>query len=132
MKKKNSHCDYIGMRDADLRSVFIERMGRKGLTLSRLFDEVACAPARRFYISEERAQRLLLEKRRTGRWPHGMIPLRRRMMNLIEERVNYLMALDPTLKLKDAVFDTVNSPAPSFFLTPLTIRTLFYRGLNAC
>lgn len=126
MRKKNCRCDYVESRNQNLRREFIARLGRGDRRVVDLFREVAMAPADRFYISEDRAYGLLKRKLETGEYPPRMLKSKREMMEAIEEIVFHLMETDTSLSLKDAVYMAVNSPAPRFFLTPLSVKTLLY------
>lgn len=125
MKNKNVHSDYLQSRNEQLSGAFRARLG-KGWGVLEVFNQMTDVPAPRFYISEERAFRLVSLRRRKGRWPEGIIPTRRRMLNEIYRRVEAMMEADPALDLRDAVFEVVNSPAPSFYLTPGSIRRIIY------
>lgn len=113
-------------RNEDLRNAFRNQLGHNRNSVKQVFEAVArFSPARRFYISEERAYRLLTAYRRGKVSPVAM-PNRVEMIREIDRRVTALMTQHPKTALKDAVFEVVNSPAPSFYLTPGSIRTIFY------
>ena len=125
--KRKTACDYTQQRNRDLRNRFIEQLGKSGRTIKEVFATLTTAPAERFYISEERAYILVLEKRRKGDgWGEGMLPTRKRMIEEIDRRVRLLMEREPGMTFKDAIFEVVNSPAPCFYLTRRSIRTLLY------
>lgn len=126
---KKGSIEFIPARNANLRREFFRLRGEKRCRVKALFNLLAKVPADRFYVSEERAYRLLLEKRRTGRFPHGMWPTKRRMLEIIDERVSSLVSEHPDQPLYELVFRVVNSPAPSFFLTPNSIRTILYKEI---
>lgn len=131
MKHKGSTCDFIDSRNKALRQEFLERLGRNGRTLQQVFDELARIPAPRFFISEERAYMQLKRyftprggsPRETGA---HMLDNTRHKLEDIRRRVKALMAANPGMELRDAVFEVVNGPAPSFYLTPRSIRTILY------
>ena len=129
MKKKNAKCDYIPARNAELKRVFMGLLGSGAPSLDHLFAAVARSGADRFYVSEERALSMLLRKRRSGEWPEDIRPIRKKMMEEIERRVAYLIECDPSLSLAEAVFKVVNSPAPQFYITAGSIRTILYNSL---
>lgn len=131
MKKKNCNCEYLVSRNSELRREFINRLGGNWKNINEIFMELSSMPASRFYISEERAYALLKVKIRRGKWHPDILPRCREMMEEIYRRVNTLMDSDSSLSLKDAVFDVVNSPAPGFYLSPRSIRTILYRYLKA-
>lgn len=121
-----SKCDYILSRNHNLRRQYATLLYSSPGSLDEVFAAVASSPAERFYISEERAYLLLLEKRLRGGWAVSL-PTRRAMLEEIERRVEAMLTVNPGLSLKQAVFNVVNSPAPSFYLTPRSVRTILYR-----
>lgn len=131
MKNRKRTCEYLNSRNEELRKACRAFMMKEGGTVTEMFEAVAKVPVKRFYISEERALRLLRHKRRTGRWPDDMIPSRRVMMGVIEKRFNELRALRPEESMEQIIFEVVNSPAPGFFLTPQSIRAIFYSSRKA-
>lgn len=125
--KKNC-CEFISERNENLRREFYLRVFPGYPGVLALFEDIARIPAPRFYISEERAISLLCRKKRLGdSWGRGMVPSRRAMIDEIDRRVRILRSFNPGLTLKEAVFRVVNSPAPSFYLTPNSIRSIIYR-----
>ena len=130
MKKKHCCCEYVRQRNLNLRREVIARIGTRR-SLADIFSEVSASRAERFYISEERALLLIKRKMKTGSWDPDMFPMRRRMMEVIEEKVAELRRVDPGMSLREAVFEVVNSPAPSFFLTPGSVRVIFYSSKTA-
>lgn len=130
MKKQGSICDFTSQRDAELCLAFRRLIHEASfINLPTIFRKVAESPASRFFVSEQRAYLVISQWRRTGHLPVST-PLRRRMFALISERVDEILGRNPDYSLQDAVFDAVNSPAPSFFLTPGSARTLIYKALN--
>lgn len=123
LRKKNSICEFIPMRDANLRREYKALLGHGHYNTSGIFKALASVGADRFYISEERAYHLLTGPARRKR----PLPNKAAMMAEIERRVMALVAEDPGLSLKDAVCTVVNSPAPSFYLTPSSIKTILYK-----
>lgn len=132
MRKRNAKCDYIPSRDEELRQVFLNRLGKGNLNVTEIFDSIVSdSRASRFYISEERAYRIIKRFREEG-CPSGHKKLNTKMRMLIEinSRVDSLMAADPSLTLKEAVFEAVNSAAPSFYLTFHSVKSIIYRTLR--
>lgn len=131
MKKHGSVCDYTKVRNAELASVFNRRLGEaRAIDLLEICRLAAESPASRFFISEERAYELVIARRRLGHWP---IRLRHRirMMEEISSRAEALLASGMESTLRDAVYAAVNSPAPEFYLTPRSCRTLVYATFRA-
>ena len=131
MKKRNSFCDYIKSRNDSLYREFVGLLGSKGSSLQSVFEMLAQVPAPRFFISEDRAFNLIKRFFATGKWPRTTLLTRRAMLSEIATRVRVLQAFDSSLSLKDAVFRAVNSPAPSFYLTPRSIRTILYGYIHS-
>lgn len=126
MKKKGCNCDYTRERYENLRREFEKRMREGAPSKHSVFRRLALeTPADRFYISEEGAYRDIvrlgtpLENRRCT-------PQRRRMLFEIRRRAAGLMEEDASLSLRDAVYRVVNSPAPAFYLTPGSVKIIFY------
>lgn len=126
MKKKGSVCDYIAARDRELLACYRRQLAQVAFVdLDEIFRRMARCKASRFYISEARAYQLIRNFEATGEWPLQS-PMRRRMLADIYERVGRLRKRRPGLSLEDAVYETVGRPAPSFYLTPRTCRTIIY------
>ena len=125
--------EFIDSRNENLRREFLERLGKNGRSLGDIFKDIASsAPADRFYISEERAQRVVGElnhprDRAGGRKRHPRLE----MAEELQRRVNALRQTNPRMSLREAVFQVVNSPAPAFYLSPNTIRTILYENHKA-
>lgn len=92
-------------------------------------DEAFCravaAPAPRFWVSEERAT-AVVSRLLAGRTLGRMRPMRRRMFADIARRVRQLLEAEPSLSLYLAVERVVNSPAPSYYLSPGSAKAVFY------
>lgn len=127
MKKKGSACDYTAMRNDDLRQTFKRCLTQyDSRNVYDIFELMTRQPAKRFYISEQRAYRLVYARCNGRDWPENMMPSRRRMMEEIFCRVQCRMARRPDASLADLVFEVVNEPAPSFYMTRGSIKTIFY------
>lgn len=130
MKKKGNTCDYTHERDIELCKSFRRHIAEATfIHLPDIFRKVACSPARRFYVSEQRAALVISQWRSSGKLAVAS-PLRRRMFEEIAGRADRIMHENPLTSFSDAVFEAVNSPAPSFYITPGSARTLIYRALN--
>lgn len=130
MKKKGSICDCTHQRDLELCAAYRRHIHEASYVyLPEIFKKVSKSPATRFFVSEQRAYLVIHQWRKTGVLSVTS-PLRRMMFEDIGRMVDKLMAANPHLTLEDAVFDAVNSPAPSFYITPGSARTLIYKALN--
>lgn len=121
MRKKNSKAEFGRQRSECLIRNFRESIARQSV-ISRIkaLQEAADAPAPRFWVSEARATRVIAELLRGNDLTEGMIPEKRRMYLEILERVKRMTAFFPEKPLGDIVFEVVNSPAPSSFISAET------------
>lgn len=131
MKKKNRKCDYIDERNALLLREFKARLGTiRYARANSIFPLLAAeVKAPRFYINEDRALSLINKYLKEGQWPKRMSPNKQRMMSDILLRVNALRAVRSDMTLREAVYEVVNSEAPSLYLTPASMRTMLYASL---
>lgn len=131
MKKKGCVCDYTKVRNAELAATFNRLLSEaRAIDLLEICRRVAESPASRFFISEDRAYELVIARRRLGHWS-VRLRHRVRMMDEILSRAEALLASGIESTLRDAVYAAVNSPAPEFYLTPRSCRTLVYATFRA-
>lgn len=130
MKKKGNVCDYTSQRNAELCASFRRHIHEASfIDLDVIFRKVASSPASRFFISEQRANLIIADKRRSGAW-NVRNPQRLEMLREIERIANTLFRSGRYTRFADAIFDAVNSPAPSFYLTPRSARTIIYSTIS--
>lgn len=126
MKHKGSTCDFMDDRNRELLSAFIEELGSmESSAISDIWPRLSRREASRFYVSETRALSVLRHRRRTGRFP-AMHSLRREMYEHLWQLYCQRKEREPWMPEKDIVYEIVNSPAPNFYLTPGSIRTIIY------
>lgn len=131
MKKKGSVCEFNEDRDKELLKVYRRELRNMQWTrLSEVFQAVANSAASRFYVSEIRAQSVIRHRLRTGNFP-VLAGKRLEMFEEIWRRYCEMRTLHPDLSDADIIYDVVNSPAPSFYLTTGTIRVKIYEALAA-
>lgn len=117
MKKKNSISEFTGHRNETLLRNFRESLARQSqISFAKAFHDAANAPAPRFWVSEVRAYRIIKQMLKGEDPTAAMIPEKQRMYAEIFERVRLLMKKNPSIPLDRAVFDVVNSPAPSSYI----------------
>lgn len=115
---------YTKMRNRDLRSAFRQIISEEPyIELMDALAKTVKQPARRFYVSEERAfHRICLMLRR------GSLPLqlntRDRMFREILSRVKALREEMPHLSLRACVWRVIRQPAPEFYLTPQSAKVI--------
>lgn len=127
MKQKGFVCDYIEERNADLLRAYKEIISvRDNISLSEVVAELAKSPSKRFWVSESRAYKVVLEILK-GKSLEHMIPMRRQMFLEIFRRYQVYSAQHPSLTKVDVVWHVCNEEAPSFYLTPKSITTILSR-----
>lgn len=127
MKKKGSVADFTPQRNDELLKAFRNQMYMLGsLPIAELFNRAAMSPASRFWVSEHRAL-VVISRMLKGDRILTMNPKKREMFFEIFHRVSRILEDEPGLTLTEAVFRAVNSPAPQFYLTPKSARTMIYR-----
>ena len=111
--------EYNEERDQDLWRTYLEvRQSLELLSEEDAVQRVVSSVAPRFYVSDERAARVVS-------WIDGgndrvqrMLPLRLEMFDEIYRRTKSLREEHPDWCLRDLVRHVVNRPAPQFYLTP--------------
>lgn len=113
MKKIGANCGFIARRNRELADKARRMAVERGVALEYVVDEVAETEASRFWVDEDRAMRIVQEKRRGKLGKRGP---RRDMAEEISRRTETMLRENPGMKLSEAVFEVVNSPAPSFYV----------------
>lgn len=128
MRHKGSVCDYNEERDEALRKLFVRKLAeRRWRRVDDIFVAMRECGAPRFYVSEMRALSVLRHRRRTGEFP-VMGACRLELYEELWKRYCERRVEQPGADDYDIVFDIVNSPAPSFYLTVRSLRTILYRA----
>ena len=119
MRKKNSKAEFSDERSRWLLRNFRESLARQSkISISRAFQESVEAPAPRFWVSEARATRIIMQLLKGIDLTEGMLPEKRKMYREIFRQVKIYKERHPEMAVGDIVFEIVNSPAPSSYLTP--------------
>lgn len=130
MKKRGNISLHTSQRNEEICRIFKNCIGNPDCrNITDIFKVVARQPASRFFVSEERALQIISQKRTSGRWPINS-PTRLRLFKDLEKIVNKIIARTPDISLNDAVWEAVNSPAPSLYLTPGSCRTIIYANIT--
>ncbi len=118
---------YRDERNLELLSTF-NRLYSTSLNSNVLFlvQEVVNSPSSRFWVSEERAFRVISSMMR---YPlsEGCNLLHREMYEEIFRRCKDLALRHPQWTLKQCVFTVVNQPAPKFYLSVQSANAIIYR-----
>lgn len=127
MKKPGNKSDFIEDRNHDLHRNFMEVLRTsKDLPLRLMFGEAAKRPASRFWVSESRAA-IVIGAMMRGEADDRMFEKRKDMYQEIYRRVIKKMNDNPKLCMTHAVNETVYEPAPEFYLTSESARSIIYR-----
>ena len=117
MRKKNSNAEFSSQRSEALLKNFRRSLATQSqITRIRAFQEAAEAPAPRFWVTESRATRVITRMMKGEDILEGMQPGKREMYKEIYRRVVEMLRRSPRMPVGDAVFEVVNSPAPSSYL----------------
>ncbi len=128
MKKTGSGFEYMKERDADLLNAYRKCISSCGnIELSKIWTHMSRMPSSRFWVSEERAS-IVMAKMFRGDMLNEMTPTKREMYHELFSRVVKIRQEKPELSMLCACAIAVNTPAPKFYMTPLTIRENCYRA----
>ncbi|MCD8295372.1 MAG: hypothetical protein LUE27_09050 [Clostridia bacterium] len=128
MKHRGSNMECSEQRAVDLMRAYdryVESAGQ--LRMPDVYRAVASMPASRFWVSEIRASLVVSAMLRGERPLERMWPLRREMYAEICRRVVELRKRNPDMSVSDACAEVVMQPAPSFYLTPGTVKVMICR-----
>lgn len=96
------------------------------IRLAEVWERIANMPSARFWVSEERAA-IVIARMMKGDKLKDMRPMKREMFFEIYNRVMEMKRLHPRLSIYRLCIHVVNSPAPKFYMTPLSIRQTIYK-----
>ena len=128
---KGARQDYIDDRAADLMENYRAVVREGGcISLRQAFRRVIARPAKRFYVSSDRAYHVLLKMRKVGvNALHGMTK-EHRMMFIDLWAVYQRMKRMPMFRKASLYFlvdRAIGQPAPRFYITPETLKKIFYK-----
>lgn len=117
MKHVGDVAEYITARNKDLYQVFREKLeAARQVRMSAIVSEVVKSPAKRFYISDRRAQDVITHLL-SGGSIDDMRPERKRMFMEIYRRCLTEMESGRAVPLVELVRDVISQPAPEFYIT---------------
>ena len=124
--------EYEAERNRDLMSAYKKVFTESALVpMPQLLAAVVRMPARRFYVSEERAVRVVSSMYRRP-LPAGMNATKRRMYQEIWSRVERVRGRCPQWSLSRCIMYVVNQPAPEFYITVNTARNILCKTRREC
>lgn len=128
MKYYGSILDFTSERNDDLMRAYYTQLAKSDyIIMPEIFSIISNSPAKRFWVSEERAA-IVISAMLAGRSvPHNMHPNKRQMYDEIFRRFLLLRKSRPNDSVYQLVSEIVNQPAPKFYLTPRTVGEIIYR-----
>lgn len=125
-KHFGSIMDFTRERNDDLMRAYREQLALANyIIMPEIFEKVAESPAKRFWVSEERAA-VEVSRMLVGKPFSRMRQNKREMFEEIFRRYIALRDLHPDKSLFVLVSDIVRQPAPKFYLTPRTVGEFIY------
>lgn len=130
MKPFNAVAEFKHEREIDLMRAFNEQvclhLERGHVRFSEIFKAVSKMPSRRFWVSAERAS-VVVSAMLRGECPK-MRPAKRAMFDEICRRVVMLQSQRNGVPFLHIVEEVVEQRAPSFYLTPESIRKYIFNA----
>ncbi|MBQ8051634.1 MAG: hypothetical protein IJ197_08710 [Bacteroidaceae bacterium] len=135
MKRPGSTLEFEQERNLDLLRAYREQISLQlsqtgRISISKVYREVVKMPAKRFWVSPERALNVvsLIIK---GKTP-PMRPTKLAMYNEIYRRVEQERKLHGKIPLTHLVEIVVEQEAPAFYMTPDTARLFIWKAKKKC
>ena len=122
--------DFTRQRNNDIMRVYRAQLVKANyIVMPEIFRLVAESPAKRFWVSEERAA-VEVSRMLAGKPFSRMRQNKREMFEEIYRRFLLLRDRHPEKSVFKLVSIVVNQPAPKFYLTPRTVGEFIYRIRN--
>lgn len=118
MKHVGDVAEYISARNKDLLAVFRSKLeAARQVKIPDIVRDTVKSPAKRFYISDRRAQDVITRMLEGGSIDN-MRPERKRMFQEIYRRCLNEMNSGRAVPLVELVREVISQPAPEFYITP--------------
>lgn len=131
-KKTRSAFEYRDERNRNLLKVFNRELELcDGLNVKEVIDMAVRQPAQRFWVSEERALRVVSAMYHHP-LPSGGHPLKREMFEEIKRRCERLQEYHPEWSLRRRVYYVVNREAPRFYLSVAAAHVIICQEKKKC
>ena len=131
-KTRRTLFEYRDDRSRELLHVFNEELGRSSYdNVVDVLRRVVSRPCSRFWVSEERAFRIVSSMRRRP-LPSNYHPLKRAMYEEINRRCEQLSLSHPDWPLSRCVYHVVSHEAPKFYLSVASAHALICKERNRC
>lgn len=128
MKRKGSKFEYEAERNKELLKAYCSQVEIcSEIHLDEILSRVVNTPCSRFWVSDERASIVMSGIERGTVDLDSMIESRKEMFLEIYDRVKALRINNPTMSLSELTNEVVKQPAPRFYLTAKSARTIIHR-----
>lgn len=128
MKRKGSKFEYEAERNKELLKAYCSQVEIcSEIHLDEILSRVVNTPCSRFWVSDERASIVMSGIERGTANLDSMIESRKEMFLEIYDRVKALRVNNPTMSLSELTSEVVKQPAPRFYLTAKSARTIIHR-----
>lgn len=132
MKRAGDKMIFTSERNADVKRAVRAALGRMDVVnMGQACALAVSMPARRFWVSEERACAVVSAMMRNISALDGMRGAKRRMFREIYRRVLLARKQNPEATLVDIVAGVIEQEAPEFYLEPMTVRDIIYKSRRA-
>lgn len=128
MKRQGSKFEYEAERNKELLKAYCSQVEIcSEIRLDEILSRVVNTPCSRFWVSDERASIVMSGIERGTVNLDSMIESRKEMFLEIYDRVKALRINNPTMSLSELTNEVVKQPAPRFYLTAKSARTIIHR-----
>lgn len=127
MRRKGCIFEYEDDRNNDLLRAFRTLMADHTVTeIDDIWNRMASMPSSRFWVSDERAYIVMLRMMAGDTLPY-MSRTKRSMFHEIYRRFTEARKENPDVSARQLCAQIVCQKAPSFYLTPSSIRIIIYK-----
>lgn len=124
MKHTGNQFKYSELRDKELIKIFHKCiMESESDNLSKILIQTVNSPASRFWVSEERAA-IILSKMFNGDKLDNMTDTKQEMYQELFRRAVIRKQKYPYKSIYEIAIDVTGQPAPKFYLTPKSAKTI--------
>lgn len=128
MRKKGFQAEYTAQRNEELRRALKRAiLSPDSRSLDHSYELAVATPASRFWVGERHAADILNAMKR-GKQLRNMKPKTRAMYEELYRRASAYLRKHPAASMAEAAFEAVNSPAPEFYLTPMSAKVILSRA----
>ena len=125
MKHKGATMEYSQERTRDLMRAYDEYISScRHIRMPDVYKNIVQMPSRRFWVSDIRAALVVSAIMRGEDVLGGMWPMKREMYAEIHRRVVELAKDNPGMGISELCSIVVAQPAPKFYLTPGSAKTM--------